>query len=219
MPPDALAAEAAWALADLAAREAPAVLPACRRLLERHPDCGPLWWVAARVVGADDPAAEAEWCAAAIESDPTPELLVGALGELRVVRRGGVGDVASADVVLVPASAIGPDAMAVEAGCHGLLEAARTVGVPIWVESGVGRVLPGRLWASLVRRVGRSTEPSGRTVSVLRSSWFDDGPGASIGIIEPQVGVTSVVGPSGPVDPDGLALLADCSEPPGLVDW
>ena len=46
-PPAVLAAEAAWALGDLALHEETAVLPACRRLLDRHPGCGPLWWVAA----------------------------------------------------------------------------------------------------------------------------------------------------------------------------
>ena len=52
--PSVLAAEAAWTLAELAEAEPAALLTACRRLLERHPDCGPLWWTAARLVSADD---------------------------------------------------------------------------------------------------------------------------------------------------------------------
>ncbi len=74
-PPAVLAAEAAWALGDLALHESSAVLPACRRLLDRHPGCGPLWWVAARMLTAGDPAEEAERCVDLLESDPTPDLL------------------------------------------------------------------------------------------------------------------------------------------------
>lgn len=53
----ALAAEAAFTLAELAEQEPVALLTASRRLLERHPACGPLWWVCARLLeeasGAD----------------------------------------------------------------------------------------------------------------------------------------------------------------------
>ncbi len=153
--PDVLAAEAAWALADLAVREAPAVLPACRRLLDRHPGCGPMWWVAARIVTAGDPVAEGERCADALEDDQTDEILDDALpAGARVVRRGGVGDVASADIVVIEVDALGAGGMVVDADVLGLLEAARVVEVPVWAQAGVGRILPPRLWDALDAQAG-----------------------------------------------------------------
>ena len=197
--PDVLAAEAAWALADLAVREGPAVLPSCRRLLDRHPGCGPMWWVAARILTAGDPVAEGERCADALESDQTDELLDEALPPgARVVRHGGVGDVASADIVLVQADALGVGGMVVDADVLGLLEAARVVEVPVWVEAGVGRILPPRLWEALARKLASTTE--------FRS-----------GVVVGLAGVERVVGPLGS-QPLRLALAGtDCPEPPELL--
>ena len=160
-PPAVLAAEAAWALGDLALHEEPAVLPACRRLLDRHPGCGPLWWVAARILTAGDAVEEAERCADALESDPTADLLREDLaGERRAVRHGGVGDVASADVVVVEVDAIGPGGMVLDADDIGLIEAARAVGrARCGSEAGVGRVMPPRLWDALVRRLEAAPSP------------------------------------------------------------
>ena len=79
----------------------------------------------------------------------------------RIVRHGGVGDVASADIVVVQVDAIGPGGMVVDADDLGLIEAARAVEVPVWVEAGVGRVLPPRLWDALDPRA-RHRRPSPR---------------------------------------------------------
>ncbi|MGH9295606.1 MAG: hypothetical protein ACRD0B_09770, partial [Acidimicrobiales bacterium] len=49
-----IAIEAAWTLAELATIEPSALVTACRRLIEHHPECGPLWWVSAHLVVADD---------------------------------------------------------------------------------------------------------------------------------------------------------------------
>jgi hypothetical protein len=197
--PDVLAAEAAWALADLAVREAPAVLPACRRLLDQHPGCGPRWWVAARIVTAGDPVDEGERCADALECDPTDELLDEALPPgTRIVRRGGVSDVASADIVVVQVDAFGPDGMVVDADVLGLLEAARVVEVPIWAEAGVGRVLPPRLWEALTRKLSAATN---------RRS----------GVLADWTGVEKVVGPTGAQTPRVALAGTDCPEPPELL--
>lgn len=51
----ALAAEAAWTLGELGCDDPAAVVTASKRLLERQPACGPLWWVCAGLVGAPDP--------------------------------------------------------------------------------------------------------------------------------------------------------------------
>jgi hypothetical protein len=198
-PPAVLAAEAAWALGDLALHEESAVLPACRRLLDRHPGCGPLWWVAARILTAGDPAEEAERCADLLESDPTPELLGEELGgERRAVRHGGVGDVAAADVVVVEVDAIGPGGVVLDADDFGLLHAARAVGVPVWVEGGVGRVMPPKLWDALVRRLEGAHAPRSGSVVDLD-------------------GIARVAGPVG-VQAVAVALAyTDCPEPGELL--
>jgi hypothetical protein len=197
--PDVLAAEAAWALADLADREAPAVLPACRRLLDRHPGCGPMWWVAARILTAGDPVTEGERCADALECDRTDELLDEALpAGARIVRRGGVSDAASADIVVVPVDALGPGGMVVDADILGLLEAARVVEVPIWVEAGVGRILPPRLWEVLTTKLASAT-------------------GIHTGVMVELTGVERVVGPTGAQPPRVALAGTDCPEPPELL--
>jgi hypothetical protein len=194
-----LAAEAAWALGDLALHESSAVLPACRRLLDRHPGCGPLWWVAARMLTAGDPVEEAERCAELLESDPTSDLLREALTEeRRAVRHGGVGDVASADVVVIEADALGPGGMVLDPDDVGLIEAARVLGVPVWVEGGVGRVLPPRLWDALVRRLEATRIPRSGSVIGLE-------------------GIERVAGPAG-VQTVPVALAStDCPEPGELL--
>ena len=199
--PAMLAAEAAWALADLLEHEPPAAVPACRRLLERHPASGPMWWVSARVLSARDPVAEAERCAEELAEDTTEDVLDASLPEdARVVRHGGVGEVAAADLVVVDVEALGPGGMVVDGDDVGLLDAARALEVPVWAVAGVGRVLPPRLWAALVRRVDGSRPPLSRPAAVV-----------DLG------GVERVVGPDG-ARPTAAALEAvDCPEPPELL--
>ena len=200
--PAVLAAEAAWALADLAVHEQAAVLPACRRLLDRHPGCGPLWWVAARVLTAGDPVDEAERCADALECDVTAELLAEELyASKRAVRHGGVGDVAGADVVVVEVEAFGPGGMVIDPDDIGLIEAARAVGVPVWVEAGVGRVMPPKLWDAITRRVG-------------------DGGSRRTGVVVAGDGVDRVAGPTGVQRVEIALATTDCPEPAALTaNW
>lgn len=73
-----LAQEAAEALGSLS-YEAQALVPACRRLIEAHPSCGPLWWVASRIIVADDPYAAAYTAIEALADDPTSEELAASL--------------------------------------------------------------------------------------------------------------------------------------------
>jgi hypothetical protein len=72
--PVLLAQEAAEALGSLT-YEAQALVPACRRLIEAHPSCGPLWWVAARVIVAEEPFDAAYAAIEALADDPTAEEL------------------------------------------------------------------------------------------------------------------------------------------------
>ena len=48
------------------------LVPACRRLVERHLTSGPVWWLSARVLGADDQRAAAREAAA--DPGPRPHL-------------------------------------------------------------------------------------------------------------------------------------------------
>ncbi len=52
---------------------------ACRRIVERHPNSGPLWWLCASVLAAPDPYRCAAALADDLEADPTPDVLVEAL--------------------------------------------------------------------------------------------------------------------------------------------
>lgn len=73
-----LAKEAAAALAGLASDPRALVISA-RRLLEAHPGCGPLWWVAARLLASLDVEAAAADAIDALDADPTGEELAAAL--------------------------------------------------------------------------------------------------------------------------------------------
>ena len=56
------------------------LVTACRRVLDRHPTSGPLWWLCARVLTAvDDADAEGWRCADELEDDPTADELAHAL--------------------------------------------------------------------------------------------------------------------------------------------
>lgn len=206
-----LGAEAAYALAELAEQEPAALLPACRRLLERNPTCGPLWWVAARLLCAGDSWAEAARCAQLLEDDPTEELLQVELHGRRAVRHGGVAEATTADVVVVAADAVGPDAMVVDGDDCGLLEAAAAAGVQVWVVGGTGRMLPARLWQALVRRAQSPPKPS-RTGA---SAFFDPVP-TSASVAELPVGCR-VAGPTGLLGLAESLAAGDCPEPAELV--
>lgn len=67
---------------------------------------------------------------------------------------GGLGAaVAEADLLLLESSAIGPNSCLAVAGSRAAASVAHHAGVPVWLVGGVGRVLPGPLWASLEHRL------------------------------------------------------------------
>jgi hypothetical protein len=49
---------------------------ACRRIVERHPTSGPLWWFCASLLTSGDPFRAAIALASDVENDPTPDRLV-----------------------------------------------------------------------------------------------------------------------------------------------
>jgi hypothetical protein len=94
--PGALAREAAAALAAFSSEPA-GLLTACRALVGRQPTCGPVWWLAARVLAAADPSHEAWVAADELYSDPTSATLAAALpDEVTVVALGWPDQVAGA---------------------------------------------------------------------------------------------------------------------------
>lgn len=48
---------------------------ACRRIVERHPTSGPLWWFCASLLTSTDPFRAAVTLASEVENDPTPDHL------------------------------------------------------------------------------------------------------------------------------------------------
>jgi hypothetical protein len=62
---------------------------ACRRIVERHPDCGPLWWACCRLLTATDPL-EVVWSLGdELEADATVDRLVSELPDDAVVLTAG----------------------------------------------------------------------------------------------------------------------------------
>ena len=239
--------ETAGALAGLGLDPA-GLVTACRRIVERHPTSGPLWWLCARTLTATEPLAEAWRCVEAMEEDPTADELAVALPEditacvvgwpdlvgQVLARRGDVvvlavdseadghglarrlrrvdveveevgpgglaAAAAAADVVLLEADAVGPDACVAAPGAHAAAAVAYCAEVPVWLVAGVGRVLPERLWGSLVTRLAEAGPP-----------WQVDHD------VVPLPLVSFLCGPHGP-EPvaDGLRRL-DCPVAPELL--
>src|SRR5581483_9490795 len=77
-PAELLVRETAGALAALGF-DPPGLVTACRRILDRHPVSGPLWWLCARVLTASDPNVEAWNAADDVAADATADLLAYAL--------------------------------------------------------------------------------------------------------------------------------------------
>jgi hypothetical protein len=73
-----LVRETAGALAGLGFDSA-GLVTACRRILDRHPASGPIWWLCSRVLTADDPRQEAWAAADELDADRTASELAHAL--------------------------------------------------------------------------------------------------------------------------------------------
>ncbi len=138
--PRVLVHETAGALAGLGLDPA-GIVTACRRIVERHPTSGPLWWLCSRVLVATDPMREAWACSREIDADTSGDELVYALpDEARVCVLGWPGPLAEVlvrrgdlDVVVVDVAGEGAslirrlrrsDVMATEVPAAGLGAAA-----------------------------------------------------------------------------------------------
>lgn len=244
-----LVRETADALAGVIRVEPAGLVPACRRLIERHLTVGPVWWLAARVLTAPDPVAAARVAAGEMERDATPGALAAAVPdditvvtvgwpditgsalrrrgdvEVLVVDAGGEGSVLArrlddagtsaiavpdagvaaavvvADVVLIEATAAGPDGIVATLGSHAAAAVAAHRNVPVWAVCGVGRPLPGRLWEALLHRLDANpAEPWERPVEFVPATLF-----------------TAVLGPGGLLSPSEGLAQATCPVAPELL--
>lgn len=93
-----LVREAATALASLRADHANLVI-ACRRIVERHPEVGPLWWMCASLLTSDDPTERAWEIASQIDADPTPRRVAAALPDSSTVLTIGWPELGGAGVL------------------------------------------------------------------------------------------------------------------------
>lgn len=93
-----LVQETAAALASLRGDHANLVL-ACRRIVERHPTAGPLWWLCSLVLTAEQPADAAWHVAEQLADDATPRVVAGVLPDAARVLTIGWPDVAGAGLV------------------------------------------------------------------------------------------------------------------------
>jgi hypothetical protein len=239
-----VAREAAGALAAFA-DDPSALVTACRRLVDRQPACGPMWWLAARVLAAGDPGTEAWRAAEALDDDPTPNavclslpqdatvLIVGwpeqvaeglrPRGDVRVLvvdaegegaglaRRlaasgidvdlvvdNGVGPAAAAStLVLLEATAVGPDGFVARTGSRAAAAVAHAASVPVWLVAGVGRLLPRRLWDALVARLSEEPCPWERGEELVPLTLVDQalGPNGLESVERAIAGVDCPVAP------------------------
>jgi len=245
--PSALTRDAAWALAGLGDDPA-GLVTSCRRLVDRHPSVGPMWWLAARVLTASDQVGEARAAARELDEDPTARLLAASLPEnatvvivgwpelaaeaihargdvsVLVVEGGGEASglcrrlrqdgfdaedvaaaglaaaVATADLVLLEAAALGPDGFVATTGSHAAAAVAHHAGLPVLVVAGVGRPLPPPLWTALLRRLEAAVAP----------------PWCRLHEVVPLSLVTQVDGPGG-VRTGGDMAASDCPLAPELI--
>jgi hypothetical protein len=247
--PVLLVRETAEALSGVVRVEPAGLVPACRRLIERHLTVGPVWWLAARVLTAPDPVAAARAAATVLEDDPTATILSAAIaddititlvgwpeiagaalrrrGDVEVLVADATGDgsvlarrldeagtaavvvpdagvaaaVVVSDLVVLEATAAGPGGILATAGSHAAAAVAAHRGIPVWAVVGAGRVLPGPLWDSLLRRLDAGpTEPWDRAVELV--------PVALLG---------ELVGPAGRTDPAAGLDQATCPVAPEIL--
>ena len=223
VPVAPLVRESAAALASFA-DDPKGLLTSCRRLLDRRGDCGPLVWLAARMLTAMDPRTEANKVVIDLDHDPTPRALQDGLGSLpagsSVLAVGELGAFAAAlhdradlrsldpddleaagtaDLVLMTSDCVGPSQALVVAETVSVAEMARGWGTPVWLIAGAGRILPERMWDPLSAR-HHPHDPAMRGLSVLDLDRF----------------VTRVVTPSGLRTPAEAARGSDCPVVPEL---
>lgn len=100
-----------------------------------------------------------------------------------VAPRGLGAAVAAADLVLLDAHAVGPGHALVPSGSRAAAATARADDVPVWLASGVGRILPGRMWEALVGRWEASVDPLDSLEEVMALDLVDSAAGV-VGVVD-----------------------------------
>ncbi len=106
--------------------------------------------------------------------------------------------VGEADLVLLEASAVGPQEFLAMSGSRAAAAVARHADVPVWLVAGVGRLLPQRMWEGLRSRL-HTVDP-----------WDADDE------IVPLDLVGCIVGPTGPQAAEDALRRIDCPVVPEL---
>ncbi len=224
VPVEPLVREAAKALL-MVAHDPMALLTACRQLLARRPDCGPLMWLASKMVIASDARQAAFQALRELSQDRTGAVLdrvpagasvlsVGyneAISDLfrdrpdlaKVPRAEPAGHaVAVTDVVLVSSDCVGPLEALVDQEAIAVAEAARNLGVEVWLVTGVGRIVPARVWRGVRARVSGDDGSARHRTTILDVSRL----------------VTRIATPRGLRDPAIATCQPDFSYVPSLLD-
>ena len=201
-------------------RDPQGLVTACRRIVDRQPGSGPLWWLAARILTAADPVGEAERAATEIEEDRTPRALADALPEEATVlllgwpelAAGGLPRRGDVEVLVCDVDGDGTDLVlrllradvdATDVPLSGLGAAAsvaRTTEAEVWLVAGVGRLLPERMFAALCDRTLSADSP-----------WEDDVEMVPLDLVD------RVIGPGGPSVPADALRRTDCPVAPELL--
>jgi hypothetical protein len=79
--PGLIAREAADSLVEIARGQPAGLLPACRRLIDRHVAAGPVWWLSARMLREADPAVAGRRAADELDADATSSVLADLLDD------------------------------------------------------------------------------------------------------------------------------------------
>lgn len=102
-------------------------------------------------------------------------------------RNAGVA-VRSADLVIIDALAVGPDAALVPAGSLAAAAAARHADIPVWAVAGVGRLMPARMFEALAGRWSDSVDPFGAVEELMPLDLIDRLAGVG-GVVEVAEGL------------------------------
>lgn len=110
----------------------------------------------------------------------------------------GVGEAAAtADVVLLEAVALGPDAALAAPGSRAAAAVARAAGRTVWLVAPVGTVLPAPVFAACTEAAIDPDEPWGSGHDLVPLALVDRVVGPS-GVVEVAVGTTTAVAPVAP---------------------
>jgi hypothetical protein len=242
-----LVREAAGALGGMGSDPTGLVL-SCKRLVDRQPAAGPLWWLCARLLSAADPRAEAWRCVGELDEDPTARRLADELpDEGRVTVLGWSELVAEAlprrgdlEVLVVDAGGEGAalvrrlrgtdvDAEEVPESSTGGAAAGSDVVVLEATAMGAGRLLvpAGSLAAAAVARyagvpvwavVGAGRALPGPLWDALVAHLDLDEPWDTDVELVPLDLVDVVLGPGGRTTADRAAARADCGVAAELLE-